>query len=188
MATMLDQEIRYVKGVGAMKARDFARLGLTTLREALFDFPFKYDDLSNQLTIDQVRPGQKVTIRGAISLINNRRSAKNRRMMITEALVEDGTGSIKAVWFHQGFLTKVLKPGTVVSLSGKVDDKYGLSLVNPIYEVISKQKVTKHTGRIVPIYRLTGALTQKVRRNVVEVALPVLNEIEEWLPQEIIKR
>lgn len=188
MANGLDQEIRYVKGVGAVKARDFARLGLDTLRSALYAFPFRYDDLTNQITIGSIEAGQKVTIRGAITLINNRKSSKNRRMTITEAVVEDGTGSIKAVWFHQGFLTKSLKPGTVVSLSGKVDDKYGLSLVNPIYEVISKQKATKHTGRILPIYRLTGALTQKVRRAVVEAALKVLPDLPEWLPESILQR
>lgn len=188
MANGLEQEIRYVKGVGAVKARDFARLGLDTLRNALYAFPFRYDDLTNQITIGSIEAGQKVTIRGAITLINNRKSSKNRRMTITEAVVEDGTGSIKAVWFHQGFLTKSLKPGTVVSLSGKVDDKYGLSLVNPIYEVISKQKATKHTGRILPIYRLTGALTQKVRRAVVEAALKVLPDLPEWMPEAILER
>lgn len=188
MATGLDQEIRYVKGVGAVKARDFTRLGLSTLRSVLYDFPFRYDDLTNQITIGSIEAGQKVTIRGAITLINNRRSSKNRRMTITEAVVEDGTGSIKAVWFHQGFLTKSLKPGTVVSLSGKVDDKYGLSLVNPIYEIISKQKATKHTGRILPVYRLTGALTQKVRRAVVEASLKSLPDLQEWMPEEILER
>ncbi|MFH1711944.1 MAG: ATP-dependent DNA helicase RecG [Patescibacteria group bacterium] len=188
MVVSLDQEIRYVKGVGAVKARDFTRLGLKTLNDALFAFPFRYDDLSNQLTIDKVQAGQKVTIRGAITMIDNRRASRNRRMTITEALIEDGTGSIKAIWFHQGFLTKMLKPGSVVSLSGKVDDKYGLSLVNPIYEVVSKQKATKHTGRIVPIYRLTGALTQKARRTVVEAALLKIDEVEDWLPEEIIDR
>lgn len=188
MAYSLDQEIRYVKGIGAVKARDFKRLGLETLRDALFDFPFRHDDLSHNITISQIETGQKVTIRGTISVINNRRSNKNRRMMITEAIVEDGTGSMKAVWFHQGFLTRVLKPGVVVSLSGKVDDKYGLSLVNPTYEVLGTQKTPKHTGRILPVYRLAGATTQKVRRHVAEAALEALPDLQEWLPEEILER
>lgn len=188
MAGKLEQEIRFVKGIGAVKAKDFARLGLATLKDALFDFPFRHDDLSAKVTISQLQPGQKVTIRGTISVINNRKSSKNKRMTVTEAIVEDGTGSIKVVWFHQGFLTKVLKPGVVVSLSGKVDDRYGLSLVNPIYEVLGKQKSAKHTGRILPVYSLAGALTQKVRRHVAEAALEALDELEEWLPQDIIEK
>jgi len=59
--------------------------------------------------------------------------------------------------------------------------------VNPVYEVISKQKATKHTGRIVPIYRLGGALTQKLRRTVVEESLKGVDEVEEWLPENIVE-
>lgn len=185
MAITLETPARLIKGVGAIKARDLKRLGIETVKDVLLAWPFRYDDLSQQVSIAEVAPGQKVTIRGTVSVISNRK-AKNRRMTITEAIVEDESGSLKVVWFHQGFLTKSLKVGTVVSLSGKVDDRYGLSLVNPIYEIIAKQTVTKHTGRIVPIYRLTGALTQKVRRNIVEAALPALPELDEWLPERIL--
>lgn len=182
----LDQDIKTLKGVGAVKARDFARLQLTTLRDALYDFPFRYDDLSSVLPIAEVKPGQKITVQGRIAAIDNRKSQKSHRMMITEAMVEDGTGAIKAVWFHQGFLTKVLKPGVIVSLAGKVDDRYGLSLVNPVYEVIGNATSTKHTGRIVPMYRLTGALTQKVRRLVAEKSVACVDEVEEWMPGDIV--
>ncbi|MFH1767344.1 MAG: ATP-dependent DNA helicase RecG [Patescibacteria group bacterium] len=185
MEEVLKKEVRFFKGVGAIKARDLRRLGVETVNDALFAFPFRHDDLSNAIDIEKIKPGQKVTVRGTITVINNHR-AKNRRMVITEAIIEDESGSIKAVWFHQGFLTKVLKPGTVVSLAGKVDDRYGLSLVNPVYEVISKNIATKHTGRIVPVYRLAGALTQKVRRLVAEESIKYVGAIEEWLPQEII--
>lgn len=187
MKYSLDQEIRYIKGIGVQKAREFKRLSINTIKDALYDFPFRHDDLSQKLSIADIKNGQKVTIRGIISVITNRK-ANNRRMTVTEAIVEDETGSIKVVWFHQGFLTKTLKKGTIVSLSGKVDDKYGLSLVNPVHEVISKNITTKHTGRIVPIYRLIGALTQKVRRLVVEESISALPELEEWLPDEILGR
>ncbi|MBT4857160.1 ATP-dependent DNA helicase RecG [Candidatus Uhrbacteria bacterium] len=184
----LGKEIRYIKGVGAVKARDFSRMGVNTLYDSLFDFPFRYDDLSEKAPIAELKPGQKVTIRGRIGSIANRKSAKSRRMIVTEAIVEDGTGSIKVIWFHQGFLTKTLRTGTLVSLSGKIDDRYGLSLVNPAYEVVGDSKVTQHTGRIVPIYSLAGALTQKLRRQVVESAMKSIDEIKDWLPKEILKR
>ena len=185
--SVLEKEIRYLKGVGAVKARDFARLGVTTLREALYDYPFRYDDLSEQAHISELKAGQKVTVRGRIGSIANRK-ARNNRMTITEAIIEDGTGSMKAVWFHQGFLTKTLRTGTLVSLSGKVDDRYGLSLVNPAYEVVGDSKVTKHTGRIVPIYSLAGSITQKLRRMVAEAALKGVDETIDWLPEDIRKR
>lgn len=184
MAFRLTTLITGVLGVGGAKAKDFARLGLFSLRDALFDFPFRYDDLSHALAIADVQAGQKVTIQGTITAIENRK-AKQGRMMVTEALVDDGTGGIKAIWFHQGFITKVIKPGQIVSLAGKVDDRYGLSLVNPVYEIIGNGKVSKETGRIMPIYKLTGGLTQKMRRKVVESALSAVKEVEEWLPSRV---
>ncbi len=188
MLKNLLRPIRLVKGVGQRKAQDFARLGLTSLKDVLYDFPFRYDDLSNKQLIGDVQPGQKVTIRGSISAISNRRSKKNPRMVVTEAIVEDESGSIKAIWFHQGFLKKAIKTGTVVSLSGKADDQYGLALVNPVYEVVTKNTVAKHTGKIVPIYRLGGSLTQKVRRALAEEAIQFVDEIPEWLPETILKQ
>lgn len=187
MAFHLKDGIGSLVGIGAAKAKDFARLGLFTLHDALFDFPFRYDDLSHAVAIADAKPGAKVTLQGTIMSIDTRRSQKSWRMMVTEAIIEDGTGAIKGVWFHQGFLTKILKPGQVVSLAGKVDDKYGLSLVNPVYEIIGNAKVTKDTGRIVPIYRLTGALTQKIRRKVAEGSLAAIKEVDDWMPEHILR-
>jgi len=188
MTMNLDKEVRYVKGIGQMKAQDFLRLGIKNLSDSLYDFPFRYDDLSNKIEISDIKPGQKVTIGGTIASITNRKSNKNPRMVVTEAIVQDGTGAIKVIWFHQGFLTKTLRTGTNVALSGKIDDKYGLSLVNPTYEVVGDAKKTMHTGRIVPIYRLCGGLTQKVRRMVTEEALKSIDdEIADYIPEDIIK-
>ncbi|MFA5947073.1 MAG: ATP-dependent DNA helicase RecG [Patescibacteria group bacterium] len=186
MAIHLKDTIASIATIGAAKAKDFARLGINTLHEALFDFPFRYDDLSHAVVIADVKPGQKVTVQGTIMNIENRQSQKSRKMMVTEAIIEDGTGAIKGVWFHQGFLTKVLKPGQIISMAGKVDDRYGLSLVNPAYEVVGSGKIGKETGRIVPIYKLTGALTQKVRRKVAEASLGAVKEVEEWMPDKIV--
>jgi ATP-dependent DNA helicase RecG len=187
MAFHLKDSISSIAGIGAAKAKDFARINVASLRDALFDFPFRYDDLSHAVPIVDAKPGMKVTIQGTITAIENRRSQKSWRMMVTEALVQDSTGTIKVIWFHQGFLTKVIKPGQVVSVAGKVDDKYGIALVNPVYEVLGKADVTKHTGRIVPIYRLTGALTQKLRRKVAEAALSTLPEVEDWMPARVVR-
>lgn len=187
MAPRFIDQVSKISGIGPQKAKDFTRLGLVTLKDILFDFPFRYDDLSHAVPISDLKPGQKVTVQGTILSMQNRRAANNQRMMVTEAIVDDGTGSLKVVWFHQGFLTKLVKVGYVVSLGGKIDDRYGLSLVNPVYEIVGKATVTKETGRIMPVYRLTGALTQKMRRKVAETALTTLPELEDWIPDRILE-
>src|SRR3990167_10116602 len=49
-------------------------------------------------------------------------------------------GKIKAVWYNQPFLVGSIKPGKLISVSGKVKlDKYGTYLQNPSYEMISEK-------------------------------------------------
>jgi ATP-dependent DNA helicase RecG len=185
MALQLSTPVSAIVGAG-QRAKDFARLNIANLKDALFDYPFRYDDLSHTTDIATVQAGQKVTIHATVTNIANRKSKKNARMIVTEAILNDGTGTIKAIWFHQGFLTKVIKVGQLLSVAGKVDESYGLSIVNPVYEVLAKNSTGTQTGRIMPIYKLTGALTQKMRRKVTEAALPLVDRIEEWLPARVI--
>lgn len=166
--------------MGQVVAADMAKLGISSVRDLLFTFPFRYDDFSKFSKISDLVPGEVATVQGRVVTIKSWRSPK-KRMMLTEAIVEDETGKVKVIWFNQSYLAKSLRAGTEVSLSGKVDDKYGLAFTNPIHEVL-RSADTFHTGRIVPIYSLTGSLTVKRLRAAIQSALPATAEIVEWLP------
>jgi len=181
----LSDLVTTLPGIGEVVARDLKKMGVETINDLLFYFPFRYDDLSKVCLISELAPGEVATIQGRVSTIKSRRSPR-KRMMLTEGVVEDETGRIKVIWFNQPYLAKSLKPGTVVSLSGQVDDKYGLAMANPIYEIVSGSE-TKHTGRIVPIYSLTGSLTQKRIRAAIHYALEAVNQIEDWLPEQVVE-
>ena len=59
-------------------------------------------------------------------------------MAISEITVGDNTGIIKAVWFHQPYMAKMLNVGDKVALTGKISrNKSGLSISNPNFEKIS---------------------------------------------------
>lgn len=186
-------EINYI---AKKLSRRLEKLGLKTVRDLIFYYPFRYEDLSKITPISDLEPGQTATIKGQIEIIENKRALK-RRMFITHALISDGKNKIKAIWFNQPFLTKVLKPGQNLYLSGKVDtDRAGLILSSPIYEKISRlrqgsggqAKETVHTARIVPIYPLGQNITQKQLRYVIKSALPALEQIKDWIPADIIKK
>ena len=184
----LDTPIPQLTPVGKTAARRLKKLGLETAQDLLFYYPFRYDDFSQITTIDKLQPDTVVTIKGKIEIIQNKRSLIKKKI-ITEALVADPTGSIKAIWFGQPFLTKAIKPGDEVYLSGKVDyDYYGIQLTSPSYEKISSwKKETVHTARLVPIYSVTENLTQKQIRFLTKLVLPLVQKIEDWLPEEIKK-
>ncbi len=181
----LIESVTSLPGIGPVVAKDMKKLGIETIRDLLFYFPFRYEDLSKVVDIAQVVPGDVNTIRGRVATIKACRSPR-KRMMLTEAIVEDVTGKIKVIWFNQPYLAKSLRPGTTVSLSGRADDKYGPSLINPMYEIVRSSE-TVHTGRIIPIYPLTGSLTSKRLRAAIHSALQIVGQVQEWLPLEIRK-
>ncbi len=186
----LNTPISKIYGVGEKIAAKLNKLKIETVEDLIFYFPLRYDDFSKVMPISRLKPNEIVTVKGKIELINNRRSPVKRKIL-TEALVSDETESLKVIWFNQPFLTKVLKPGDKIYLSGKVDfDHFGIQFVNPSYEKVTKHKDssdTIHTARIIPVYSTTGGLTQKQVRFLIKSVLPAAENVKDWLPSEIIK-
>lgn len=173
--------------VGKATSKKLQNLGLRAAEDLLFYFPFRYEDWSKILPISQLTYGSAGTCRGRVELIKNTRSF-HKRKNITEALISDNSGSIKVVWFNQPFLTKILKVGDEIFLSGKVDfDRYGIHLTSPSYEKAGAGGETTHTARIVPVYRTTESLTNKQIRFLVKLVAPLAIKIGDWLSAEIKK-
>ena len=186
----LDTKIEEVSSIGAKVANKFEKLDVKNVQDLLFYFPFRYEDLSKITEIINLLPGTTASVRAKIQIIKNRRSSVKKRML-TEAIVEDGTASIKVIWFNQVYIAKNLKPGDEIYLAGKVEYEYKtLQFINPVYEKISKyveKRGTAHTARLVPIYPSTGRLSQKQIRFMVKSVLPAVKQVKEWLPEFILK-
>lgn len=173
--------------VGKKTEKLLAKLGLITAEDLLYYFPFRYEDFRKTAAISELKAGERVTIKVRIELIGTKRSFKSKKM-ITECLVSDDSGSLRVVWFNQPFITKSLKSGDVVFLSGKVTrDMLGPQMVSPAYEKERHGEQT-HTARLVPIYPLTQGLTEKQLRFLVSQILPLTKSILEWLPEKILEK
>jgi len=180
----LDTRVTALNRVGQMLANRLKKIGIVSVRDILFHFPFRYEDFSVIVPIKDLQADQEVTVQGTIELIASRRSPR-KRTILTEAIVADETGQLQVVWFGQAYLAKTLKMGDKVSLSGKVkQDRFGTQMVGPTYEKISEHGGT-HTGRIVPMYPLTQGITQKQLRFLTAQCMDVVSTIKEWLPADI---
>ena len=183
----LNTPIEKLFNIGPAYVNKLHKVGVKTTNDLLYYFPFRYDDFSEIKKISEVEVGEKISIIGKIVDIQNIRTWK-RKMNITEALVEDDSGAIKAVWFNQPFLIRNLKVGVNVSFSGKVTyAQEGLQLSSPSYELLGKKQVL-HTARLVPVYHETEGLSSKWLRAYIKPLLKLVSEIEEHLPYEIIKK
>lgn len=174
--------------VGKTTAKRLKKLGLQKAEDLLFYFPFRYEDWSKITPIGKLNYGTAATCRGRVELIKNTRSFF-RKKNITEALVSDESGSIKVVWFNQPYLSRILKIGEEIYLSGKIDlDRFGMHFTSPSYEKIKSGEESTHTARIVPIYSATENLTTKQVRFLIKMAVSLADSIPEWLPSEILNK
>jgi ATP-dependent DNA helicase RecG len=181
----LDTPIAKLPRINERYLKKFHKLGLNTVRDLLYHFPNRYDDFSKIIAINKLKLNETATIQGEILTIENTRTFK-KRLVLTEALIKDKTGSVKAIWFNQPFLTKNLKPGKKVSLSGKLSSgPSGSYLSNPSYEALGR---ATHTAGLVPVYPETIGLGSRFIRYYIKLVLLTANQIKEFMPLEILKK
>jgi ATP-dependent DNA helicase RecG len=183
----LNSPITDLYRVGKATSTLLKKLGLNTVHDLLFYFPFRYEDFSQRLTIAELTEGLSANISGTIELIQNKKSPR-RKMYLTEALISDETDSLKVIWFNQPFLTRTYKVGDRVSLSGRVSESYGsLAMISPVIEKIYSDDLI-HTQGLIPNYHLTANLTQKQIRYLIKEVVSLASQEPEWLPAEIKQR
>ncbi|UCF78556.1 MAG: ATP-dependent DNA helicase RecG [Candidatus Eiseniibacteriota bacterium] len=180
--------VQYLKGVGPARAQLFLKLGISTVMDLLRHYPRHYIDRTTLSRISSVSPGQNCTVMGVVQGSQVRPTRDGRRDFIL--VLSDETGHMECIWFNQPFLQKVFKGGQTVVVSGEVGFYRSKQLKNPVYEILSREdQELIHTGRIVPSYRLTAELSQKVLRRSVKRTLDgCLPLVRESLPRHVRKR
>lgn len=179
----LQNPVSDLSGVGDAAQKKFAVLGIKTVLDLIDYLPKRYNDFSEVQSIASLKPGD-VTIRARIKQAKGR--YVRRGMHVTEAVVSDDTGSVKLVWFNQPYRESSLKKGQDYYISGEFGlHRQQLSITSPAIELTSSLPI--HTARIIPIYRETKGFTSVQIRKAVAQALEYLTELEESLPDWMIK-
>ena len=181
----LDDPVTVLTGVSDKTEARLARLGITTIRDLLLFFPRRYEDFSTITPIAFVRPGVKTTVRGRIYDIGAHQT-KYKRMALTEAILGDDSGRLRVVWFNQPWLARSLHKGDEIFVAGEADLNGGLVMKNPDHEKVSLRP--QNVARLVPIYRETEGLTSKWLRPKVQSVLPLADQLDEFLPAELLPR
>lgn len=169
--------------VGPIFAKRLAKLGIETLEDLIYHFPFRYDDFSFVSEISRVQPGETLTIRGQMLSIKNEYTRTGKK--IQKAQVFDASGKIEIVWFNQPFLVKTIKVGEWYSFSGKADwFARNIVMVSPEYELLKQDMI--HTGRLVPVYSETYGVSSKwLRSRIAPLLDQVLPTLEDFLPEDL---
>jgi ATP-dependent DNA helicase RecG len=181
-----DTPVRFLKGVGASRAKTLEEYGLTTAGDLLWFFPFRYEDRRHPTPIADLghHLDQAVLIRGKVISAHSRLSPV-KRMKIFEAALEDESGAVKLVWFNQPFLADQIKRGDRLAVFGtpKLSGYGNLQIESPDWEKFEGNE--EDEGAIVPIYSKVGNIPPKALRRIVAEALAALPATEDPLPETI---
>jgi len=182
----LDLPASRIKGVGDAVGARLAKLGVVNIRDLLYFFPRRFMDFSRRSTVSTLETGKEQTI---FVDVWEARQVMLGRMKSSEAVLGDETGNVRAVWFNQPWVARQLKVNARIALSGRVGEfNYGKVFENPEWEIVEDRELL-HTGRLVPVYPLTGGLFPRQVRAVVRNALDeYLRVLPEFLPLPVRQR
>jgi len=167
----------------ARGAATLRRLGVYTPRQALFYLPFRYDDYSDLRPLGDLVADEKQSARVGVTDVKVEPGFGRRPQRVIAQLADD-TGSAEAIWFGRRFVERRLHGGEEVVLSGKVAMRgWRPQFVSPEFSPAGAASL--HTGRIVPIYRLVGGITQRrVRELLARVLGRSLRDVRDPLAPE----
>jgi ATP-dependent DNA helicase RecG len=157
--------------------------------DLLLHLPFRYEDRTRIGPIaDLVAEGPATTVKGTVlsaRLIRTRR----RGFTIFEAILDDGSGTLRLVFFNQPYLQRWMAPKKTFWVYGIATQaaryRRGLVMENPQIEEFLEGEEGKDplsVGRVVPIYRKLPALTPRARRTLV---FHLLRNFADHLPERL---
>ncbi len=180
----LNQDVKYVKGVGPNKVKLLNKLNIYTLNDLITYYPRDYEDRSIVTNLKDVVDNEKYTIE-VLALTDVNVRYINRNKNYEKVIVKDDTDNCVITWFNQPYVKDNIKKGEKYRFYGKVTKKNGfIELNSPTYDSIAN---TKNTGKIIPIYPLTNSLSQNVLRSIIENGLKLVNSsLNEKLPKYLL--
>ena len=175
----------------AHAARLLGKEGVKTVADVIVLLPFRHED-RRQMQALAFQAGLLPTCHHVL-ITKTGNKFFGRRSGVFEAVVRHATGllgqQLTLKWWNMPFMSRVLAEGQELIVYGVIKDTKGrLSMSHPEYEIVKggadDDAEQIHTGRITPIYRLKGAMTQKALRVAAWHVLQALPEsfVEDLLP------
>jgi ATP-dependent DNA helicase RecG len=189
----------------APQKKALEKLQIETVSDVLYHFPNRYGENFEQVKIENLSPGKKVTIYGEVKSLDTGKTFRGR-LPIARATISDETGSAKLIWFSQPYIAKMFHEGELVRVEGTVGNKKTgnyYSIPNPQIERIANipdsssgslfsnnSKFEDNSVTLHPIYSESRGITSNWFFHTVQKILKsgILEDIIDPVPEEILKK
>lgn len=182
MNHVIDESVLNLKGIGKETAEHLAELGIYTIKDLIWTFPYRHEDFRLK-DLAETPHNERVTIEARVeSEPTVQFLGRNKSRLQVKVLA--GRHLVKVVFFNQNYLRTKLTLGEIVTISGKWDRgrqvingttiKFGPKLDNADFE---------------PVYSLKGNLHQNKFRKMMRQALDLVGEdLYDPLPFELLEQ
>ena len=194
----LETPIQFIRGVGPKMAETMARLNISTVEDALYLVPNRYEDRRELRKIVALRPGSLEVFTGRVLSSGSQRTKGGKSFF--EVVIGDESGSITCKWFHFNarYMTTTWLVGRTGVFTGEVT-QFGFQreVHHPDVEWLAEgeepaglmEKDPLNFGRILPVYPLTEGLHQKSLRKIMKEIVDFHSgHVDEVLPGDVIRR
>ena len=196
MASWLDNNVKYVAGVGEARAKLLEKeLGILSIGDLLRHYPFRYIDRTKIYSIGELNENMNtslVQLRARVTGIGYAGSGRKQRF---SAFVSDSTGSAELIWF-QGikWIEKSIEVGREYLIFGRPSFFRGeVSLVHPELDLVEKALSRKSHSGMQGIYpsteKIGSTLGAKGFYKIICNAWATAEQhIAEFMPRSVIER
>ena len=171
-----------LKFISEKREKDFNKLNIFSCEELVKHFPRDYLDLRKITPLSEAYHNDIIlTVCEVLNVEVNRYA----RRPFVKAMCAQGGSIFTAIWFNQLYVANKLTRGEYF-FYGRVQNKYGMGcqMVNPSLERADKNRNLKG---IIPVYPLSGSLTQGIMRTAVMQALAKIT-VSSLIPYPLIKK
>ena len=196
MASWLDNNVKYVAGVGEARAKLLEKeLGILSIGDLLRHYPFRYIDRTKIYSIGELNENMNtslVQLRARVTGIGYAGSGRKQRF---SAFVSDSTGSAELIWF-QGikWIEKSIEVGREYLIFGRPSFFRGeVSLVHPELDLVEKALSRKSHSGMQGIYpsteKIGSTLGAKGFYKIICNAWATAEQhITEFMPRSVLER
>ncbi|MBX4197806.1 ATP-dependent DNA helicase RecG, partial [Candidatus Parcubacteria bacterium] len=176
------------------------RLGLHTVQDILYYFPTRYINMGEVKNITDLVHGETASVYGQVTGLELKKGFRSRIPMAKGEL-QDSTGKLQVVWFHQPYIAKMLPEGAYARFTGKISQskKGFLYLSNPEFQVTDAPPSVAGSSLFgesheaaspLPTYSETQGITSKWLYHAIQkiFASGVLETLVDPIPEEILKK
>lgn len=169
-------DIKSLKYVSEKREKDFNKLNIYTAEELVRHYPRDYLDLRHVTPLENAYHNDVILTK--CEVLNVEVNRYSRRPYV-KASCRQGERLFTAVWFNQLYVAEKLKMGEYI-FYGRIRKKFGFGcqMANPSFEAADKNYGLKG---LIPVYSLSGSLTQGVVRTAISQALSKV-KIESVIP------